>query len=143
MNWIITEVQFKKLLKCCPFLDFKSSYVGDVSAMTPLVERGVLNEILDYRFKSVEICDAGFYGFNSVGMHVDNIFDLGFKTLAIFIDGVGSLQYFKNKDDYEKVKISDLHVRPKSLVIFDQNLPHSFSLGYEEKGCVALLAGIK
>lgn len=143
MDWKITEVEFDKLLKHCPFLDFESSYVGDVCPMTPLVETNILSPILEYRLGPIEICDAGFFGFNNVGMHTDNIFDSGFKTLAIFIDGVGSLQYFKDKDDYKKVQISDLHVRPKSLVIFDQNLPHSFSLGYEEKGCVALLAGIK
>jgi hypothetical protein len=143
MNFNITLGQLERLTNLCPDFLFKNSYIGEVVPIHPFSETEILKEILDYHFPFERIEEAGFFGFKNVGMHIDDIYEKGFKSLAIFIDGCGSLQYFENKEDYKKIKISDLSVRPGSLVIFDQMLPHSFSLGFEETSCVALLAVIK
>ena len=143
MNFIVDPYLLKEFAAFLPSKSVKFDYPGEVVPLKPYPGTELLRTILKDKIPFEQTFDAGVFCFRDVGMHTDSIYPAGFKTLAIFLKGKGSFQFFESKENYRKKKITDLQVFTGRAVLFDQTLPHSFSLGLREKSCVALLVGLK
>lgn len=143
MNFNIEKHHLKELILLFPKSEFKFNYPGEVIPLKPYPDTNSLKKILNDKISFKQTFDAGVFCFRDIGMHTDSIYPTGFKTLAVFLKGSGALQFFESKENYRKKKITDLQVFSGRAVLFDQTLPHSFSLNLKEKSCIAMLIGIK
>ena len=90
---------------------------------------------------SVNVKEAEIYGFRSVGMHTDEIYEDGVETLIIPLKGRGVLNHFRNK----KIREDRFNCANKSFdktvwpLWLNQAEPHSFT---SETDCYAILAGV-
>jgi hypothetical protein len=98
-----------------------------------LIRRGVLNP---------KVMHAMVAEFNSVEMHVDNLSPFSYATIAIMLNGAGSLIHTVQAESYKKGALSckKEHISNNEAITFDFHLPHQF---IAEKNCIAILADVK